>query len=135
MNGTLRKLGMAAAILAMNAAVLLWAAAPGDEARISESRNSFAAKTDAEEFTLEAGGRTSTVRLILRAKLNDGRLTAQLFDPRGQDRGSFTLETDRKNGPANGRFTPEVGFTPGAWKLRVERKNATGRYEFQWTAR
>lgn len=134
MSSRIHKILMAVAVVALNAGFIVWTGANDVVENRHSTRKDFTAKSDTEVFELHVGRESTSVTLKLEAKLTEGSLHAEVVDPKGKSTDKFELNNSYAGTPARGSFRPKLQYIPGLWKLRVERRQATGVYNFDWTA-
>jgi len=96
----------------------------------STSRIAFSDETSIDVDELEIKSEmNSNILTIKKISLSSGRLVFKLSSPDGH-----TQLEEVFTAPADYQHTFDLKVIPGAWKLEIELKNATGNYDIQWRA-
>ncbi|MDQ3917759.1 MAG: hypothetical protein M3348_04725 [Acidobacteriota bacterium] len=120
----------AAALAALLATATAFAAHRSVKTTESET---FADKTASKKYDLPVPAGGGRVRLRMKGVVTAGEIRFRVLDSAGTEHQNARLTPD---GPKPDRFDLETGeprAAAGSWRLEVELKGATGRYEFTWT--
>jgi hypothetical protein len=108
--------------------VLGMALAAPEARAAAQASDEFVAKTDAQTIELTVARRAERLRLEVVLDVTSGSVAWGLYDPDGR------LRAEGEAGEGGGSFrTEHLNPAPGAWRLRIRRSGATGRYRAAWS--
>jgi hypothetical protein len=91
---------------------------------------SFSGKTAVKSYELAMTDSMGVSRLKITAQIESGEVSWRLLDPQGETK----LTGHGESGDVSGD-SGDLKPIAGTWTLEVELRNATGKYEINWTAR
>jgi hypothetical protein len=90
---------------------------------------SFSGETAVKSYELAMTDSMSVSRLKITARIESGEISWRLLDPQGEAKFTGHGESGDMSGD-----TGDLKPIAGTWRLEVELKDATGRYEIKWSA-
>lgn len=91
--------------------------------------------SEVEDVLIEINEKTRRLELMIASKVRNGKITIEIYDPKGVKQGAYTVGTllsSEKEETVNGNirkslFEPQVG----KWKIRIIPIDATGGIQIQ----